>query len=113
MHEIAVLDQAVKVVEGIAAEKSISNIRYMTLSVGELTGYLPVFFQKYYPVVTEGKPVFSGSELRIETVKGEALCNQCHALYNVLQNEGCCPKCGSRSKTVLGGQEFLVKDIGV
>jgi hydrogenase nickel incorporation protein HypA/HybF len=45
-------------------------------------------------------------------VKGEALCKECKALYNVMKNEGKCPCCGSREKEVLGGQQFIVKEIG-
>lgn len=33
-------------------------------------------------------------------------------MYNVMQNEGMCPKCGSRNKKILGGQQFLLKEIG-
>ena len=29
-----------------------------------------------------------------------------------MKNEGRCPKCGSREKKILGGQQFLVKEIG-
>ena len=44
--------------------------------------------------------------------RGEGLCLDCHAMYNVMQNEGMCPKCGSRNKKILGGQQFLLKEIG-
>ncbi|MBR5015334.1 MAG: hydrogenase maturation nickel metallochaperone HypA, partial [Clostridia bacterium] len=53
-----------------------------------------------------------GSELHIITVAGEALCKDCEAMYNVARNEGACPKCGSRNKTILGGQEFVLREIG-
>ncbi len=113
MHEIAVLSKAVNLGEQIARENNVEHIKYLRLEVGELTGYLPVFFEKYYPVVTEDKPIYAGSELKMDIVRGEALCNECHSLYNVMKNEGRCPKCGSRSKTILGGQEFKIKDIGI
>lgn len=29
-----------------------------------------------------------------------------------MKQEGKCPKCGSRDKKILGGQQFLVKEIG-
>lgn len=113
MHEVAVLSKAVNMGEQIAKENHISHIQYLRLEVGELTGYLPVFFERYYPIVTEDKPVYKDSELKIDIVKGECMCNECHSLYNVMKNKGRCPKCGSRSKTVLSGTEFKVKDIGV
>lgn len=43
---------------------------------------VPLFFEKYFPVVTEGRPVFDGAELRIRTVRGQALRADCQSLYN-------------------------------
>ena len=113
MHEISVLQKAVDIAEQTAIENNIPRIVYLTLEVGELSGYLPVFFYKYYPVATENKPVFEGSELKIISAPGEALCKECSSMYNVMRCEGKCPKCGSRSKTILGGQEFRIKEIGI
>ena len=112
MHEISVLQKAVDLAENTARENGIEKITYLTLEVGELSGYLPVFFYKYYPIVIEKRPIFEGSELHIITVAGEALCKDCEAMYNVARNEGACPKCGSRNKTILGGQEFVLREIG-
>ena len=112
MHEISVLTEAVNLVETIAKDNQVEEIGFITLEVGELCGYVPVFFEKYFPVVTENRPMFQNTELRIQTVKGQAICSECESLYNVMRNEGRCPKCGSREKKILGGQQFLVKEIG-
>ncbi len=99
--------------ERVATENEVDSIKYMVLSVGELSGYLPIFFEQYFPIVTEDMALFKDTKLIVETVKGEALCNECQSLYNVMKNEGVCPKCKSREKTILGGQEFMLKEIGV
>ena len=112
MHEISVLKKAVDLAEQTAIDNGVSRIAYITLEVGELTGYLPVFFYKYFPVVTENKPIFEGTELKIILDAGEALCKDCEAMYNVMRNQGICPNCGSRRKDILGGQDFLLKEIG-
>ncbi len=65
MHEISVLHKAVDLAEQTAADNGITRISYITLEIGELSGYLPVFFEKYFPVVTENRPVFDGCELRM------------------------------------------------
>ena len=112
MHEISVLHKAVDLAEQTAADNSIEKISYITLEIGELSGYLPVFFEKYFPVVIENRPVFADCELRMVMVRGEGLCRDCGAMYNIMANEGRCPKCGSRYKKILGGQQFLLKEIG-
>lgn len=112
MHEIGVLTKAVEMVETIAKENGLHHIAFITLEIGELSGYLPVFFEKYFPIVVENRPIFQGTELQMNIVKGEALCTECQTLYNVMKNEGKCPCCKSREKKVLGGQQFMVKEIG-
>ena len=110
--EISVLKRAVDLAEQTAIDNNIDRIAYITLEVGELSGYLPVFFEKYFDVVIEDRPIFEGAELKMIRPRGEGLCLDCHAMYNVMQNEGMCPKCGSRNKKILGGQQFLLKEIG-
>ncbi len=112
MHEISVLHKAIELAEQTAIDNNIDKIAYVTLEVGELSGYLPVFFEKYFPVVTEGKPMFAGAQLKMIIARGEGLCLNCNALYNIMQQEGKCPKCGSRSKKILGGRQFTLKEIG-
>lgn len=112
MHEISVLYKAVELAEQTAKDNDIRKISYITLEVGELSGYLPIFFEKYFPVVIENRPVFEGCELKMITARGEGLCLDCSAIYNVMRCEGRCPKCGSRYKKILGGQQFLLKEIG-
>lgn len=112
MHEISVLKKAVDLAEQTALDNGIEKIAYVTLEVGELTGYLPVFFHKYFPVVIENRPILQDAELKIISVAGEALCEDCQAMYNVMKNEGRCPTCGSRRKKILGGQQFTLKEIG-
>ena len=99
-------------VEKSAKENNISHVLYIRLEIGELSGYLPVFFQKYFPVVTENKDIFENTQLKMDIVKGEALCMDCENIYNVMKHEGKCPNCGSREKKILGGQQFMVKEIG-
>lgn len=111
MHEISVLTKAVDLAEDVAKENHIENIKKITLEVGELTGYLPIFFEKYFPIVIENRSVFKDTKLEIRVVKGQALCNECHAFYNVMKNEGKCPNCQSREKTIISGQDFVVKNI--
>lgn len=112
MHEIGVLHKAVELAEQTAKDNGIEHISYITLEIGELSGYLPVFFEKYFPVVTENRPAFEGCELKMIMARGEGLCLDCNAVYNVLECKGVCPKCSSRYKKILGGRQFLLKEIG-
>ena len=112
MHELSVLAAAVDLAEETAQANNLDRLAWVTLEVGQASGYLPIFFQKYWPIVVEGRSVFEGCELRITEKRGEALCLECHAMYDVMACEGVCPTCGSRMKKVLGGTELILKEIG-
>lgn len=111
MHEISVLEQVVQICRSKANENNIEHIKGITLTVGELSGYLPYFFTEYFPIITKGEPLFEGTELTINETRGEALCSECHSMYKVVTTEGACPRCGSRNKTIIGGEEFRLEQL--
>lgn len=111
MHEISVLYEMVEMAEEIAVKNNVKRIESISVEVGELSGILPVFLEKYYPVVIENREILKGSTMLIQNVPGQALCRECQSLYNVMKNEGKCPRCQSRNKTILGGREFVLKNI--
>lgn len=111
MHEISVLYKMAELAETVAAKNNVRKITSITVEVGELSGILPVFLEKYYPVVIGNREMLRESNLLIRMVPGEALCDECQTLYNVMKNEGKCPKCQSQGKTILGGRDFVVKNI--
>lgn len=73
MHELGVLMQAVKTVDQIAQKNDIRKIKHMTLEIGEESGFLPVFFEKLFPVAVERYPVMHEAELKMEIVPGRGL----------------------------------------
>lgn len=111
MHEISVLENVLKTCRKVANENDVHHIRRITLSVGELTGYIPYFFTEYFPIITKGESLFEGTELKIKEIRGEALCKECNCMYNVMKAEGKCPRCKSREKTIIGGQEFILEEL--
>lgn len=111
MHEIGVLYKMLEQVEAVAQANNVTKVKSIEIELGELSGMLPVFFEQYYGPATENKELFKGSELIIKSIPGEGLCLDCQTLYNIMRFEGQCPKCKSRNKKVLGGKDFVVKNI--
>jgi Zn finger protein HypA/HybF involved in hydrogenase expression len=70
MHELGVLSYAVKTVDGIAEKNGVDRIQFITLEIGAESGFVPEYFMKLYPVATDGKTRFDGSNLKIEVVAG-------------------------------------------
>ncbi|MBQ6899608.1 MAG: hydrogenase maturation nickel metallochaperone HypA [Firmicutes bacterium] len=73
MHELGVLLQAVKTASSAAQKNNITRVKHMTLEVGEDSTFVPVFFEKLWPVAIENFPVMHGAKLKIETAPGEKL----------------------------------------
>ena len=111
MHELSVMMEVIRIVDETAAENKIDQVKGVVLQVGELSSVVPIFLNEYWPILTEGKPLYKDSELIIETIPGIARCNKCHTEFNVVENEGWCPKCASFDKELLCGREFAIKEI--
>lgn len=111
MHEIDLISKMVLYAEKVARDNHADHIAGITVEVGELSGVLPVLLEEYYPIVVQDREMLKDSRLHIITVPGEGLCDECHTLYNVAAFQGACPKCGSRYKQILGGRDFMVKNI--
>lgn len=73
MHELGVLTRALARVQRVAAEKGIERVKYITLEVGESSGYVPAYFAKLHPAAREMYPALGLAELRMEMVPGGGL----------------------------------------
>ncbi len=73
MHELGVLRNAVKTVADVAEKNNIKKIKFITLEMGEESSFVPVFFEKLFPVAIDGLPLFDGAQLKLETVPGKSL----------------------------------------
>ena len=113
MHEIGMLYQAADLAIKYADENNADDVKYITFEIGELSGALPHVFTEYFPMVAEKYPKLKNAEIKIREVSGEGLCSECSCLYNVMRQEGTCPRCGSKNKKILGGQDVKVINIGI
>lgn len=100
----------VNTVLGFAGENGIEKIEAIVLQIGELSLIVPEYVEQLYPMVAGGT-LLADTRLEIETIPGMAECEDCDEVYNVVKNAGVCPACGSRSKTVLSGTDFLIKEL--
>lgn len=112
MHEIGIVKNVIKTVQNYAAENGVSKVSEIVMSVGELSLVVPGYLEKLYPVVVKDTE-FEDTKLIVEVVPGLAECEDCDAIFNVVECEGICPDCGSQNKTVLSGQECTIKEIHV
>lgn len=73
MHELGVLRHIVRTVDKVAEENHIKKVKYITLEVGEESGYLPYFLEKLFPVAVEYAPRIREAKLKLLNVPGRGL----------------------------------------
>ena len=112
MHEIGLLRQLVRTVTSFAEENDVHNIAEVAVDCGELDLGIPDCQGEHDPREVKGS-LLENTKLRIHIIPGLAECDECDEIFNVVENKGFCPSCGSFEKTVLSGRDFSVREIVV
>lgn len=110
MHELGIVAEVVRVVEKIACEQQLTQIETLVLQIGELSPVIPYYVEQCYPAAAYGT-MLENTRLKIEVLPGNGRCQECGKVFNVLKNRRRCPSCKSESWELLGGREFMIKEI--
>lgn len=102
--------EVVKVVERVAAEQHLTQIDALVLQIGELSSILPMYVREVYPAAVDGT-LMEQTRLEIEILPGNGRCRECGRVFNLLAHDRLCPGCGSGDWELLGGREFIIKEI--
>lgn len=110
MHEIGVMIEVVKTVENFARENGVTKIEKLVLQIGELSPMIPRYIEACYPAAVDGTSL-ENTKLEIEIMPGNGICKECNKVFNLIENNNTCPKCGSKHWEILCGKEFMIKEI--
>jgi hydrogenase nickel incorporation protein HypA/HybF len=110
LHELGVVIEVVKTVEDFAKKEGVTRIEALVLQIGELSSMVPKYIEACFPAAADGS-ILQGSELRIEILPANARCAKCGKVFNLIGSGGSCPRCGGAEPEILGGKEFLIKEI--
>ena len=110
MHELGILIEIVKSVESIAIKNGVTKVDTLVLQVGELATVVPSYLEECYPAAIDGTSL-QETKLKIEILPGNAMCKDCNNVFNLIVNNGTCPKCESKNFEIISGKEFMIKEI--
>ena len=110
MHELGVVIEVVKTVENFAKKNEVTQIDTLVLQIGELSSMIPRYIQACYPAAVDGT-LLQDAKLEIEILPGNAICQKCNKVFNLIENNNKCPNCGSEEWEILCGKEFMIKEI--
>ena len=112
MHELGIVMEIVRVVEGVAKEQGINEVDTIVLQIGELAPIVPQYIEECFPAAIDGT-FMENTKLEIEIMPGNGLCKKCGLVFIVLSSKGECPRCRSKEFEILSGKDFFIKEIRV
>ena len=121
MHEFSAACSIVDTAVEAAKNNNATKVSTVNVEVGEFTFLVPEQLSFNFEIASKNS-ILEGAELRIKTVKGRLLCNDCKfegeskvdpdipnqiAAFAPMK----CPKCGGSSTKITGGKDFIITSI--
>lgn len=110
MHELAIVQNVIAIVEAEAKKQAFQKVISITLRVGELSGIVPECLSDFFPIASRNT-VAEGARLISEAGPAAVRCFACG--YEGKPEKGCCPRCGGSDIKLIAGREFFVESIEV
>jgi hydrogenase nickel incorporation protein HypA/HybF len=112
MHEMALAQGVLDVIEDYAARESFRKVKTIWLEIGALSGVEPEAIAFCFDAVARGS-LAEGARLEIVPVGGRGLCPQCGDLVPLTARHDACPGCGGYGVVPREGLEMRVKELEV
>ena len=105
MHELAIMQSVISIVEREAARCGAARVESIRLRVGELSGIVPRCLEEFFPVAAAGTRS-EGARLEIAPLPARIRCPDCG--YEGAPKGHSCPQCGGSAFRLTAGREFYV-----
>ena len=112
MHELSIMESAMKVVLDQARQAEASRVLVVSLRVGAMSGVVPEALELAFEAVRQGTAAET-AELRIERVPARYWCAGCSREFESGDPFGECPVCGQPSGDLRAGRELEVASLEV
>lgn len=112
MHEMALTESIVDLVEDESRKHGFTRVRVVRLEIGALGHVDPEAIRFCFEAVARGG-VVEGAQLEIISIAGEGWCLDCGKSVPVRERFGPCPDCGGHHVQVTAGDDMRVKELEV
>ncbi|OOM80761.1 hydrogenase maturation nickel metallochaperone HypA [Clostridium sp. BL-8] len=110
MHEVSIMENAIKIVQEKAKENNLKNISKITIKVGKLSGVMPEALEFAFQGLSKGT-MAEGAQFLIEKVNATAKCDDCKITFEIDHFNKLCPKCNKFCTNILSGYELYINTI--
>lgn len=112
MHEVALCESILQIIEDESNKKGFTRVRIVRLEIGELSCVDNDALRFSFDVVMKHS-VAEHAQLHIINVPGTARCNACEQDVGLENRFDPCPLCGNTRLTITGGEQMRVKELEV
>jgi len=113
MHELGIVIHIAKTLEEFASENELTDIRKVTLQVGEVSGIMTDLFIDAWDYFKKHRELIQNAELVLETLPAVTWCDHCKQTYETVRYGKECPYCHSTETWLQQGDECIIKEIEV
>lgn len=105
MHELGMCEGVVATVERRAQGRAVDGVG---VRAGAFLRVVPEAFAQSFEMVAAGS-IADGAAVELTIVPGAATCDDCGHGFSADMPAASCPRCGSLSVTISGGDELIVE----
>lgn len=110
MHELGVVIRVIETVEKVMVDNNLRKVDAIILQIGELSSMIPSYVEACYPAAVY-RSSLRDTKIKIEVLKAYGRCRPCGQVFEVVPNDGTCPKCCEKDFDLTSGREFMIKEI--
>lgn len=110
MHEMAIAEGILQIVEDAAVQQGFKRVTEVRLEIGALSGVEVDALNFCLDMVLKDS-IAAGARLEFDKLPGVGYCLECGATVPVNALYEACPNCGSYQVQATGGTEMRVKDL--
>ena len=111
MHELAIAQSIVEIVETRAAECHATHVKGVRLRIGEAMEVVHDSLTFCFEMLSSQDPTLAGAHLLIDTVPHLAQCQHCAKEFPVVNFIAQCPTCEEWSSEVVSGTELQILEM--
>ncbi len=112
MHEMALTENIVEIVQEEARRHGFDRVRVVRLEIGALSHVEPEALSFCFEAIARGT-VAEGAALDIIRAPGEGWCLDCAKTVPLSERFGACPECGARRVRMTSGVELRIHELEV
>jgi len=112
MHEMALTESLIALVEDAARETGFARARTVVVEIGTLSHVDPEAIRFCFDAVSRGT-VAEGARLEIRQIAGAGWCLDCGKIVLLAERFGACPECGCPHVQMTEGDELRLKEVEI